>query len=403
VSIPLLEGYRVLEITQTPGGGFCGKFFADLGADVLKVEPREGDPARRRGPFPGGIPNHDASGLFLYLNTNKRGLTLDLDTATGAEIAAHLAANADLVVEDHPPGHLVERGLGFEALRAINPTIVLVSLTPYGQTGPKRHWKATPLTTYHAGGHAFHLPPTQRDGERPQRAPVAVGGLAGEYETGLVAALAGLAALLGRESTGGQHVDVSKQEALVNLVRSQHSRYPNEGVVVSRANPDAPFIGGVLPCRDGWVECVVLEDHQWDALATLLGEPDWMREERFASHAGRLAHAAEIHKALSDETAHRATAELYERGQGLGCPIGPVLTAPEILASEQLESRGFLTAVEHPAAGRLVHPSVPFLVDGMSPAEDRAAPLLGEHTAEILAAVGFDEEQVALLLGTAVV
>ncbi|HKP16946.1 MAG TPA: CoA transferase [Gaiellaceae bacterium] len=398
MSLPLLEGYRVLELTETPGGAFCAKLFADLGADVLKVEPRDGDPARRRGAFPRDIPDGNASGLFLYLNANKRSLTLDLAKPTASEIATRLALAVDVVVEDHTPGYLVARGLGFAELHAANPALVIISLTPFGQTGPRAGWKATPLTVYHAGGHASHLSPAT-----PHRPPVTVGGLAGEYQAGIVAALAGLAALFGREATGGQHVDVSKQEALVNLARSEHGRYPNEGVLVSRTNPDAPFVGGMLPCRDGWVECVVMEEHQWDALRTLLGEPAWTAQPAFSSQPARLEHAGELHERLAAETRTRSADELYERGQALGCPIGKVLSAPEILASGQLRSRGFFTAVDDPAAGRLEYPSVPFAAAGETRLEDRPAPRLGEHTAPVLAELGYGDDDTAALLGTGVV
>jgi crotonobetainyl-CoA:carnitine CoA-transferase CaiB-like acyl-CoA transferase len=403
LSLPLLAGCRVLELTETPGGAFCARLFSDLGADVLKIEPPGGDPARRRGAFPRDVPDSEASGLFLFLNTNKRSLTLDLEKPTGRDVAAGLARAVDVVVEDSAPGFLAERGLGFEDLEAANPGLVMVSLTPFGQTGPNRSWKATPLTTYHAGGHAFHLPPAPACLQHPGRAPITIGGLAGEYQTGIVAALAGLAALLGREAAGGQHVDVSKQEALIGLARSEHSRYPNEGVVVSRTNPDAPFVGGMLPCRDGWVECVVMEDHQWQALVSALDSPAWAAEPRFSSQPDRLEHAAELHRLLAAESQRWSADALYERGQAMGCPVGKALTAPEILASEQLRSRGFFSTIEHPVAGPLEYPSAPFVVAGETSLPDRPAPLLGEHNAAVLAELGFSEDEVAVLLGTGVI
>jgi CoA:oxalate CoA-transferase len=403
MAVSLLQAYSVLELSETPGGAFCAKLLADMGASVLKVEPPDGDPARSRGAFSDDVPDSEASGLFLFLNANKRGITLNLDTATGREIATRLAERADLIVEDLPPGFLSERGLGYQELSAVNPGLVLISLSPFGQTGPNRSWKATPLTTYHAGGHAYHVPSGPAARELLDRPPVAAGRLVGEFQSAMVATLAGLAALLGRNVLGGQHVDVSKQEALINLVRTEHARYPNEGVVIGRTTSDAPFVGGMLPCRDGWIECVVMEDAHWAALLELLDNPSWAAEQGFATQAERVANVDHLYECLAAETIKRSGEELYRRGQALGCPLGKVLSAPEVLACEQLEARGYFSTIKHPVAGSLRYPSLPFTMPGEPVTPDLPAPILGQENASVLRELGFDDEAVSRLSGTGVI
>ena len=216
MTAPPLVGFSALELTCTPAGAFCGRLLADLGFDVLKVEPPDGDPARRRGSFPGGFPDDEASGAFLFLNAGKRSLTLDLETATGGEIAARLAARVDVVVEELSPGVL--------ALESV-ANLVVVSLTAFGRNGQRREWKAKPLTTCHAAGFVAGNP------------PAAPPGLGGELRCGLVAAVACLRALGRRETTGGERVDISKTEALASF--APHRSNPSKATYATVVHPVA--------------------------------------------------------------------------------------------------------------------------------------------------------------------
>ncbi len=348
MTVPLLDGFRVLELTETPAGAFCGRLLADLGCDVVKVEPLGGDEARRRGPFPGGVPDDEASAAFLFLNANKRGLTLELATATGIEIAARLAAGADVVVEDLTPGT-------FDV--PADDRLVVVSISPFGRTGPRRDWKARPLTTAHAAGHAFPA------GEG--RPPAVAGGLFAELQCGLAAAVRCLAALAGR---GERHVDVSKHDVLAALAR-----------------PEPPSVGGMLPCRDGWIQCVVEDDRGWSSLLELLGHPAWADDPTLATQAGRLARAGEVRDLLAAETATCPVDELEARGRDLGCPVAKALLPHEVLG------------------GGLLRPSLPFAVRGETPGGDRPAPRLGADNAALLEELGFDHATSALLVATGVV
>ena len=243
---------RILDCSQFVAGPYCAKLLADLGAEVIKVEPPGGDVARRRGPFWHDVPSAETSGLFLYLNTGKLGVTLDLGKASGRDILRRLAGEAGILVEDFPPGTLEGWGLGYESLCQNNHSLIMTSITPFGQSGPYCDYKAYYLNSFHSGGEGYLTP-----GWAPEfieRPPLRVGNYVGEYVSGLSAAVATLSALYRQRATGvGQHIDISKQEALIALNPSELNMYPNYGLVASRASRVLRF-GGLLPCRDGYIE-----------------------------------------------------------------------------------------------------------------------------------------------------
>ena len=182
------EGVKIVEYATMVSGPYCAKLFADMGADVIKVEePPAGDPARRRGPFPNDEPHPERSGLFLYLNTSKRGITLDLNKPAGLDVFARLVASADVLIDNHPVERLESLGLGWDELHRLNPQLIVASMTPYGRSGPRARNKGGELTSFHAGGLGNLLPTRSEDISRP---PVKAGGFATGYTTGLTAALA---------------------------------------------------------------------------------------------------------------------------------------------------------------------------------------------------------------------
>jgi crotonobetainyl-CoA:carnitine CoA-transferase CaiB-like acyl-CoA transferase len=208
-----LAELRVLDLSDGVAGGYCGKLFADYGADVLKVETPSGDPTRRHGPFPAsGGPHREVGALWLYLGTNKRSVTLDISQPTGQRLLRRLVEDVHVIVESFPPGHLQSLGLGFEALRSIKRRIVLVSITPYGQSGPKAGWRATNLTSFASGGQM------SLTGE-PDREPLVNAGYQAEYQAGLQAfAAAAVAAHQADVSEVPQHVDISAQECMASVL-----------------------------------------------------------------------------------------------------------------------------------------------------------------------------------------
>ncbi len=248
-------------------------------AEVIKIErPGAGDEARRRGPFMGDIPYPERSGLFLYLNTNKKGITLDVKIPTGKGIFRGLVEWADILVEDNSPKEMKELGLDYETLKGINPQLIVTSITPFGQTGPYSEYKAYNLNLSHGAGGGYLTP-----GFSPNlgREPLKARGLMDDFFCGLSAAVATLGALYARWAIGvGQHVDVSKQEALINIDRGELLQYPYYRMIPTRAGA----FGGSSSrrCKDGYVELMAVEDRQWQAFVELLGNPEWTRITDFA-------------------------------------------------------------------------------------------------------------------------
>ncbi|MFA4837052.1 MAG: CoA transferase [Dehalococcoidia bacterium] len=378
----MLSDTKVLEYCHGVGGSYCGKLLANFGAEVIKIEePGLGDPARRRGPFLKDIPNPERSGLFLYLNTNKFGVTLNLDHPQGRDIFIKLVSAADVLLEDQAPGFLDSLDLGYERLHQINSRLVMTSITPFGQTGPYRNFKCYPLNLFHAGGEGYLTPGW--DGYIPNRPPLRAGRYVGDYESGISAATATLAALYWQQVSGqGQHVDVSQQQSLMALNSVEVRLYPNFGAIASRASRVVSF-GGILPCKDGYVEMVLYEEHQWEALVNLIGNPEWAKQDKFKNRASRAQNRTELHSLLGEWLQHHTKEEIYHRGQALGVPVAPYNSTKEVAESTQLAHRGFWVELEHPQVGKLKYPTVPYKFSRTPCKAGRPAPLLGQHNEKV--------------------
>jgi len=382
-----LQGVRVLELANLVSGPYCAKLLADLGADVVKIEePLKGDEARRRGPFPDDVPHPERSGLFLYLNTNKRGITLDIKRATGKGIFKKLVKWADILVEDRPPGELKGLGLDYESLRTINPRLIMTSITPFGQTGPYRNYKAYHLNSYHAGGEPCILHPNP---STPDRAPVKGPGFMGDYDAGLNAALVTLGILYVRGATSpGQHIDISKQESLASLERLENVLFANRETIETKKMVEAKAhgmgnVGGLLPCRDGYVMATASDDHHWKGLVRLMGNPEWALDERYEREETRTPHAPELSNRLRQWAQDKGKEEVFHQAQKCGAPAGAVYSPEELVNSPQLRARGFFALIDHPEAGEIEYPSAPYRLSKTPWAIHRPAPLLGEHNEEI--------------------
>ena len=394
-----LEGVKVLEYARMVSGPYCAKLLADLGAEVVKIEqPSLGDPARQKGPFPGDLPHPEKSGLFLYLNTNKLGITLDVHTEEGRKVFRELAQWADILIEDSPPGRMGELGLNYESLSALNPRLIVTSITPYGQTGPYRDRKSYHLNLYHASGHSAFVYITPSEAEGP---PLAAGGLVGDYDAGLTAAVATLGALFWRLHTReGQHVDISELEALVGLERVEVNHFAN--------NPGPRrwpgMIGGLMPCKDGYVVITAAQDHQWWALVELMGNPAWAQEEECKNEFTRSRHRDEIQPRILEWMSRHTREEIYHQGQSLNVPVGPVWTAEEIAGWEQARQRGFFVELDHAEVGRLTYPSAAYCLSRTPWRGERAAPLLGQHNEQVYCGrLGYSREELARLAAEGVV
>jgi len=361
---------------------YAAKLMADLGAEVLKVEPpRDGDPTRRRGPFPGGVADAEKSGLFLYLNTNKRGITLDLRQPRGRELLLALAADVDVLVHNFTPPQMQAFGIDFEVLARRNPQLVLLSITPFGLNGPHRDYHATDLTLWNAGGVAYlngggpggeDLPPLKAFGQQS------------EFQGGLNAAIAGLGALFARLRTGeGQHVSVSIQECIAAILELTFEYWPYMGLVASRLGqkPIQPL--DFLECRDGWIFLCCVEEHQWQTWVDIMGNPEWAGLELFENRLTRAANWDALKLLLQEWVSDHSVDELYRAGQARRVPLAPVSTMADLLRSEHLKSRGFFAVLDHPQAGRVTCPGAPYQFAATPWTIRRPAPLLGQHNEEI--------------------
>ena len=398
-----LGGLKVLEYAQFVSGPYCSKLLADLGAEVIKIEPPlVGDAARRREPFLDDIPHPERSGFFLFLNTSKLGITLDPDTATGREIFLKLVKDCDILIEDNPPLSMKERGFDYESLGKINPLLIMTSITPFGQYGPYRDYKAYHLNTYHGSGVARVL-----SSILPKETPVPVKGpgFLGDFDAGLCAATATMAALYGRLFSGeGQHIDISKQEALMALERVEIGMYGNEGETKFSTVFMQQMMGGLQRCKDGYVLITLGGDHHWEGLLKLLGNPAWAGEEKFQGELGKYKYAQEINEHFADWIKDYTKDELYHRCQKLNCPIGMVTTVADLAASKQLEARGFFGEVEHPVMGKVKCPTAPYHFSETPHRFHRSAPMLGEHNEEIFVnRLGYSREDLARMRGTGVI
>ncbi len=377
------EGITVLEYAGFVAGPYCGRLLSDLGAEVIKIEaPGTGDPARGFGPFPGNIPHREKSGLFLHLSLNKRSITLDPSTPSGKGLFLKLAATADVLIEDCPPGQMTDWGLGFPNIQEVNPSLVYVSVTPYGQTGPQAGWKAQHINTFHASGEGYTLPGGATYSKFPERPPVAGGVHLGEYDAGLLAAFGTVAALYAREVWGhGQHVDVSKQEATFGLNRLMLTQAQSEGEVVDRTR--SYVYGGIFPCNDGHVMLYPREDRQWRALVEIMRLPELADDERFMNRASRIENAVEVNAVISRWAETLGKDEIYSLVAPSGCPVGLYADAQDLLRSPQLQARQFFRDVDHPQAGQLAYPVRPYHFSGLGDDPPEPAPLLGQHNEEI--------------------
>jgi len=392
----MLSPYRVLDCTDQRGL-LCGQILADVGADVIHVEPPGGSPARRLGPFAGDVVHPDRS-LFWWAQTrNQRAVTLDLETAEGRDILCRLVAGAHFLIESDEPGAMTARGLGPDALLAINPALVHVSITPFGDDGPKARWAASDLVLLAAGGPLFL---TGDDDRPPVRLPIPQAWLHAAAE----AAVAAMIAHHERQRSGrGQHVDVSAQQAvtlatqsysLCAAVHAPQVRRMAGGIKHGKLN--ARF---VYPARDGFVAITFLFGSAIGPFARRIME--YVHDEGFCDAATRdkdwinygdlllrgvepLAEFERVKACIEACTRTRTKAELLEAALARGLLIAPVSTLDEVRASPQLAAREYWQPVEHEALGRTIEYPGPFARFGASPIRyRRRPPMVGEHNREL--------------------
>ncbi|MFN0095669.1 MAG: CaiB/BaiF CoA transferase family protein [Dehalococcoidia bacterium] len=376
-----LSGLRVLELGTFVSAPYCGKLFAGYGAEVIKVEPPGGDLARAHGPFKDGVPNPETSALFLYLNTGKKSVELDLRTPWGREAFLSLAANADVLIENFRPSDLRALGITYAALKAVNPRLTMVSITTFGQDGPYAEFASNNLVAFAVGGQMYIT-------GTPDGGPLKNGGYQADYQGGLNAFSAATLAVLAAERDGeGQHVDISIQQCMAPILEAGVPYYSYLGAWngVRRGNHMASYIG-IYPCIDGYIGVHVMP-RNWEPFCRAAGREDWLTDPRFATGAARTANNDDLMAELYGWAAGLEKRAIFERAGKMRAPIAFVHTMADVIESPHYNARGFVTKVDHPVAGEGVYVGPPWWI-GKDGWRHGRAPLLGEHTVEVLRDLG---------------
>ncbi len=378
-----LAGLRVVELAHIMAGPVAGLMLADMGADVVKVEKLPGgDDTRRMAPPRIGT----ESAAFLMMNRNKRGIAIDLKHADGKAVLRRLLEGADVLIENYRLGTLDRLGFGWDAVHALNPRLVYCSLSGFGRTGPYAARGGFDLV---AQGMSGLMSVT---GEGPGRAPVKVGAPVSDITAGILAAMGILGALQARTRTGkGQLVDTSLFEAGIVQTFWQSAIALATGVspgALGSAHPlNAPY--QAFATADGWINVGAANQSAWLKLVACLDAPDLASDARFADNAARMANLDALVEALTPHFRRRTTAGWLETFEAAGMPAGPVLSIGEMLADPQTRAREMVVETDHPVLGRVSTLGAPVKFSDTPAGVSRAAPLLGQHTREVLSELGF--------------
>jgi crotonobetainyl-CoA:carnitine CoA-transferase CaiB-like acyl-CoA transferase len=362
-------------------------------ADVIKVEsPATGDESRRAGPFPNDDPNLETSGAYLYLNMGKKGITLDIETDTGASLLRKLVKDCDVLIESSRPGYMESRELGYANLEPLNSGLVYTSITPFGQTGPYRDYKGGDLVLQAVGAlmHTIGL---------PEKEPIKVGGTAALSSVGMSAFSGTMLALYVRDVDGvGQHVDISAMQT-VTVTQIHASIHHQFGRIPTRRE------SALVEAADGWVnpglEIGVQED-TWKKVCDLMGLPELADDPAFNTREARRINQQDLLSIIGDWVSTQPKERIYHTLQNLRTIAGYVATVEDLRNSEQLQFGEFFQTIDHPVAGEAVYPGTPFSIDD-SPTTQSRAPLLGEHNVDVYCdRLGYSKEELGKLRSTGI-
>ena len=402
-----LDGIRVVELACHISGPYCGMLLAGMGADVVKIEaPGAGDVSRRCGPFPDDIPHIDQSGLFHYLNRSKKGATLDIGCATGREILLELLQDADILIEDLHPLEAERLGLTYPLLKAAIPHLLVVSITPFGQTGPYRDYKAYAINASAIGGMSTIV------GD-PQREPLSPPFSLGNFQTGIIAANAVLSALMaGRTTPKGQHVDISEAESWAifhtgNVVSA--FIYSGRKRTRSGHRTFAPYPYTLLPCKDGYVSMIALRGSEWKRFLQIVGEgevPEWYAaDERFKDRSKAGLEYADVLDDLQRPWLMAHTREeIFSRCREKHVPFTPVRNMDEVINCRHLNERRFFEKIQCGDAKIYKCPGAPVRFSKSAWRLDDVAPNLGQHNPHVYGErLGFSKEKLLMLSRSGIV
>lgn len=388
-----LEGLTVIDLTSHIAGPYATKVLADLGARVIKVERPGGDPARQLGPFLHDQPGAERSATFHFLNTNKESVGLDLKHPGGREVLHRLLPTADLVVEGFPPAVALRLGLDYDSLRTV-AGIPVLSITNFGQSGPYRDYRLSDTTLYAMGGEMFSHGLAGRE-------PLKLGGTAAQLQGGAMGAIAALGAIHAWEvHRVGQHVDVSLFDAQICSVDRRSSTimaYRFSGRIQERApGASAGIAGGIYPVADGYVEVTAASGEYWNRFVEMIDD-DHLRGPRWADPATLMDPAAkeEVDGIVYPWMLARTRQEVWAEARRARAMVAPLLTGTDLANDPVLRERGLWSEIEHKVLGRLPMLGRPYQL-GRTPWRLRQpAPVLGEHTREVMAGIGYSAAEIA--------
>ncbi|MBI4295881.1 MAG: CoA transferase [Chloroflexi bacterium] len=387
-----LDGVRVLDLTEDRGL-YAGKLLAEFGADVIKIEKPQGSKARRVGPFKGDIPGPENSLYFANFNTNKRGITLNLDNPAGQDIFKQLANRTDVAIEDFEVGAMHALGLDYPVLRELNPRLVMASVTGFGQTGPYSHYQAPDIVSFAMGGLMY------TSGE-PERPPVVAPCDQAFHAVSILTAFGILAALYLRLTTGeGQLVDASAHEVMSHQNHEAIMRYSVGSELGARTG--SQFLSAparIYPCKDGYVHILAIRINHWQRLLELLGNPEMLTGSAWDDSGFRRRNTDLIDPIVTEFTMSRTKAELTELCQAKGVPCTPVNTAADFSGDRHVKERGFIREIEHPVIGRYSFLGPPYRLSQTPCRVERPAPLLGQHNREVYGGeLGYSDDEMTRL------
>src|SRR3954470_17261158 len=383
-----LDGLRVLDVTQVMAGPYCAMVLADLGADVIKVEPPAGDSTRV---MPGATGRDSPS--FNAVNRGKRGIVLNLKTPAGRDVLLRLARATDILIENYRPGVMASLGAGYEALAAANPRLIYASISGYGQTGPQRSKGGFDLV---AQGVSGIMSVTGEPGGAPVKAGVPVTDLG----AGLFALVGILAALEHRHRSGsGQHVDTSLVDAGVALSVWEATEYFS-GIGVPAAlgsahRMNAPY--QAIRCADGYITLGAANERLFRRLCKVLGRPEWSEDRSFANNASRVKNRGALAAQIESITATQPRAHWLALLEANDIPCGPINDYAQVFADPQVLAREMVVETDHPTLGHLRTLGSPIKLSATPADVSRRAPQLGEHTDEVLSEAGYNSAEIAAL------
>lgn len=397
-----LSVYRVLDLADSKGA-YCTKLLADLGADVIKIEPPQGDSTRSIPPFVDDMPHLEKSLYFLYRHANKRGITLDLETSEGKAIFKKLVKTADVLVETYPLDYMASLSLDYQVLKEINLGLIMASITEFGQTGPYKDWKGSDIVDFAMSGVMIS---SGFSGKVPCNLP----GTPAYDATSLLAAISILIALYHRGTTGkGQYIDAAVHESsriglFPWLVPIYSHALTDERITVVTDVRLADSIYPVYPCKDGYVRVLTITPGQWNALVRVLGDPEVLRLPEWQDFIYRVGNAEDLYTLMVEFTPNYTMFELFEAGHREGVPIIPIHDMAGFVNNPHTKAREFFVEVNHPVIGKALYPGPPYKWTETPASIRRPAPCLGEHNEEIYCReLGFSKGDLSVLRRAGVV